>query len=166
MSVAPWDGRRLPYIDNFVNLLVVSGQWSVDKEEILRVLCPGGVAVFLNPQSQIQNPKLVKPRPKEIDDWTHYLHGPDNNAVAQDTVVGPPKHYQWIGSPDYLRHHDHLSGLSAMVSARGRIFYIMDLGPRWSVQMPPQWTLLRAMRSTGPFSGSGRSRSGIRTSGR
>lgn len=142
VSAAPWDGRRLPYIDNFVNLLVVSGQLSVDREEILRVLCPGGVAVFTDPKSEIENPELVKPWPKEIDEWTHYLHGPDNNAVAQDTVVGPPKHYQWIGSPDYLRHHDHLSGLSAMVSAGGRIFYIMDLGPRWSVQMPPQWTLL------------------------
>jgi len=142
VSVARWDGRGLPYIDNFVNLLVVSGQSPVDKEEILRVLCPRGVAIFLTPKSEIENPKLVKPWPKAIDDWTHYLHGPDNNAVAQDTVVGPPKHYQWVGSPDYLRHHDHLSGLSAMVSAGGRIFYIMDLGPRWSVQMPPQWTLL------------------------
>lgn len=142
VSVAHWDGQRLPYIDNFVNLLVVSGQSSVEKEEILRVLCPGGVAVFATDQGQLTTDKLVKPWPKEIDQWTHYLHGPDNNAVAQDTVVGPPKHYQWIGSPNYLRHHDHLSGLSAMVSARGRVFYIMDLGPRWSIQMPPQWTLL------------------------
>ena len=46
VSVAHWDGQRLPYIDNFVNLLVVRVPSSVEKEEILRVLCPGGVAVF------------------------------------------------------------------------------------------------------------------------
>ncbi|NLF73486.1 MAG: PQQ-binding-like beta-propeller repeat protein [Candidatus Anammoximicrobium sp.] len=142
VSAASWDGRRLPYINNFVNLCVVRGPSSVDRAELLRVLCPGGVAVFTTGQGTLAGDKLVKPRPQEIDDWTHYLHGPDNNAVAQDTVVGPPKHYQWIGSPDYLRHHDHMSGLSAMVSANGRLFYVMDLGPRWSIQMPPQWTLL------------------------
>ena len=142
VAVEPWDGRRLPYVDNLANLIVVSGPLSVAREEILRVLCPGGVAVFTTDHGQLTTDKLVKPWPKEIDEWTHYLHGPDNNAVANDTVVGPPQHYQWIGSPDYLRHHDHLSGLSAMVSARGRLFYIMDLGPRWSVQMPPQWTLV------------------------
>ncbi|MEW6357607.1 MAG: PQQ-binding-like beta-propeller repeat protein [Planctomycetota bacterium] len=142
VSVDTWDGKRLPYIDNFVNLLVASGEWGVASDEIMRVLAPNGVALLINPKSTIQNPKLMKPWPKEIDEWTHYLHGPNNNAVAQDTVVGPPKHYQWIGSPTYLRHHDHMSGLSALVSAKGRIFCIIDLGPRWSVQMPPKWTLI------------------------
>ena len=33
---------------------------------------------------------------KEIDEWTHYLHGPDNNAVADDTRVGPPRYMQWV----------------------------------------------------------------------
>ncbi|MBI5686233.1 MAG: PQQ-binding-like beta-propeller repeat protein [Verrucomicrobia bacterium] len=135
VSVEQWKSERLPYVDNFANLVVVSGDSRVTNDEILRVLAPNGVAL-------VGGRKTVKPWPKAIDEWTHYLHGPDNNAVANDTVVGPPKHYQWIGSPNYLRHHDHLSGLSAMVSAKGRVFYIMDLGPRWSVQMPPQWTLI------------------------
>jgi len=130
-----WSGERLPYVDNLVNLIVADKLGDVPMDEVLRVLAPGGVAL-------IGGKKTVKPWPKEMDEWTHYLHGPDNNAVANDTVIGPPKHYQWIGSPDYLRHHDHMSGLSAMVSAKGRLFYIMDLGPRWSVQMPPQWTLI------------------------
>ncbi|MBM3889697.1 MAG: hypothetical protein FJ388_11300, partial [Verrucomicrobia bacterium] len=142
VSADQFDGKRLPYVDNFANVIVTSGESRVTREELLRVLAPNGVALSVNPKSKIQNPKLVKPWPKEIDEWTHYLHGPDNNAVANDTVVGPPKHYQWIGSPNYLRHHDHLSGLSAMVSAKGRLFYIMDLGPRWSVQMPPRWALI------------------------
>ncbi len=139
VAVDHWSGRLLPYIDNFANLIVVSAGPQVAAEELLRVLAPGGVVVDARDE-----PRIVarKPWPEGIDEWTHHLHGPDNNAVAQDTMVGPPKHYQWIGSPDYLRHHDHLSGLSAMVSAAGRLFYIMDLGPRWSVQMPPKWTLV------------------------
>lgn len=135
VSIAEWDGGRLPYVDNFANVIVVADGQRVPKEEILRALAPEGVG-FMGGE------KIVKSRPADIDEWTHYLHGPDNNAVARDTVVGPPRHYQWIGSPNYLRHHDHLSGLSAMVSAKGRLFYIVDLGPRWSVQMPPKWTLL------------------------
>ncbi|NOZ23318.1 MAG: PQQ-binding-like beta-propeller repeat protein [Planctomycetes bacterium] len=142
VSVDQWDGKRLPYIDNFANLIVASGEWGVESDEIVRVLAPNGVALLTNPKSKIQNPKLHKPWPKNIDEWTHYLHGPDNNAVAQDTVVGLPKHYQWIAAPTWLRHHDSLSGLSAMVSTKGRIFYIIDLGPRWSIQMPPRWALM------------------------
>jgi len=143
VSVDRWRGGRLPYIDSVVNLLVISGPSSVDREEIERVLCPGGVAITAS-LDDVQQPldKFVKPWPEGIDQWTHYLHDASNNAVARDTVVGPPKHVQWLGDPPYLRHHDHLSGLSAMVSAGGRLFYIMDLGPRWSVQMPPQWTLI------------------------
>jgi outer membrane protein assembly factor BamB len=138
VSVDQFDGKRLPYVDNFVNLIVVSGESWVANDELLRVLAPNGVVIT----HHALRITLRKSWPKEIDEWTHYLHGPDNNAVANDTIVGPPRHYQWIGSPNYLRHHDHLSALSAMVSARGRVYYIMDLGPRWSVQMPPQWTLV------------------------
>ena len=43
--------------------------------------------------------KTVKPWPAEIDQWTHYLHGPDNNAVAHDARVGPPRHMQWLTQP-------------------------------------------------------------------
>jgi hypothetical protein len=56
--------------------------------EVMRVLSPGGVAL-------IDFKKTVKPWPKEIDNWTHLLHGPDNNAVALDSVVGPPRRIQW-----------------------------------------------------------------------
>jgi hypothetical protein len=88
-----WSGERLPYVDNLVNLIVADKLGDVPMDEVLRVLAPGGVAL-------IGGKKTVKPWPKEMDEWTHYLHGPDNNAVANDTVIGPPKHYQWIGSPD------------------------------------------------------------------
>jgi outer membrane protein assembly factor BamB len=139
VTVDRFDGRHLPYIYNLVNLVVGEDLGPVAMDEAMRVLCPNGVAYVKRGDTWT---KTVKPRPKEMDEWTHYLHDASNNAVAQDSLVGPPKHYQWIGTPRWLRHHDHMSGLSAMVSAKGRLFYIIDLGPRWSVQMPPRWTLI------------------------
>ena len=139
VAIDRWEGGSLPYIDNLANLIVSDGEQVVPEAEIRRVLAPSGVGYVR--RNGVWT-KTVKPRPAAIDEWTHYLHGPSNNAVAQDTVVGPPRRYQWVGGPRWLRHHDHLSGFSAMVSAAGRLFYIVDLGPRWSVQMPPRWTLL------------------------
>jgi outer membrane protein assembly factor BamB len=86
--------------------------------------------------------RTVKPWPPEIDQWTHYLHNASNNAVARDRIVGPPRSYQWIAEPRWARSHDHLSTFSAMVSAGGRIFAIVDEGPTASVAAPAQWQLI------------------------
>ena len=138
VSVARLQGDTLPYVDGSVNLLVAEDAQGIPRAEIDRVLAPLGVVCTRSGEGWERS---VKPWPQGIDEWTHYLHDSTNNAVAQDTVVGPPRHVQWIGTPHWLRHHDHMSGFSAMVSARGRIFYVVDMGPRWSVQMPPKWTL-------------------------
>jgi len=127
-------GARLPYIENFVNLVVADKPDGVAMEEVMRVLAPNGVAY-------IGGQKTVKPRPKDIDEWTHYLHDPSNNAVAHDSEVGPLARMQWIAAPFYSRHHDHMSGASAMVSANGRNFYIFEDAPRASILIPPQWHL-------------------------
>jgi len=143
VSVEQWTGNRLPYVDNLVNLLVISdGKAKLAEEEIQRVLAPQGVAIRLNPQSTIQNPKFTKPWPKEIDEWTHYLHGPDNNAVAHDALVGPPRHMQWVGSPRWSRHHDNMASMSALVSAGGRLFYILDEGQTSTLMTPSKWALI------------------------
>ncbi len=135
VSVERFDGKTLPYADNLVNLLVSEDLGKVPMDEVMRVLAPNGVAY-------IKGKKTVKPRPKEIDEWTHYLHDASNNAVAHDSVVGPPRRLQWVGSPKWARHHDHMASLSAMVSAGGRVFYIFDEGSTASLQMPPKWTLI------------------------
>jgi len=70
-----------------------------------------------------------KPWPSDIDEWTHYLHGPDGNPVAQDRVVAPPKHYQWISGPLWMRSHETDSSVSTLVTARGRLFAIVDEAP-------------------------------------
>ena len=135
VTVDTFDGKHLPYTDNLVNLLVVSnGKCRVSSEEVMRVLVPRGVAI-------INGKKTTKPWPKDIDEWTHFLHGPDNNAVAEDTRIEPPRYTQWVSGPRWGRSHDHLSSLSAAVSASGRIFYIIDEGSIASVKSPSVWTL-------------------------
>lgn len=58
--IEKWTGPQLPYADNLVNLIVVNGQLlvgsrplAVAREELLRVLCPGGVAVFATDDGQL-----------------------------------------------------------------------------------------------------------------
>jgi len=138
VSVDRFDGKQLPYVDNLVNLVVLE-TGDVPAEEIMRVLCPGGAVTTLKGDRWIST---VKPRPKGIDEWTHYLHDATNNAVANDTVIGPPRHLQWVGSPPWARHHDHMASTSALVSAAGRIFYIFDEGPTSAIQLPAKWSLI------------------------
>jgi outer membrane protein assembly factor BamB len=139
VSVEKLESDRLPYIDNLVNLVVSEDLGAVPMSEVMRVLCPNGVAYI---KSNGRWTKTVKPRPKDIDEWTHDLHDASNNAVAHDTVIGPPRRMQWVGSPRYSRHHDRMSSVSAVVSAGGRVFYIFDEAPDASILIPSQWALI------------------------
>ncbi|MDP6544917.1 MAG: PQQ-binding-like beta-propeller repeat protein [Phycisphaerae bacterium] len=141
VSVQHWDkGKKyLPYADNLVNLVVAEDLGNIPTSEVTRVLAPLGVAWIKSGGSW---KKISKPWPADIDEWTHYLHAPDNNAVAQDTRVGLPKHVQWIGFPKFARSHEQLASVSAMVSSGGRIFYLIDEGLRSDIRMPPRWKLV------------------------
>jgi len=132
-------GEQLPYIDNLVNLVVCDNLGDVSMKEVMRVLCSKGVAYVKQRGKWV---KTVKPRPREIDDWTHYLYDASNNAVSHDTVVGPLGRIQWVGSPRYGRHHDRMSSVSAAVSAGGRVFYIIDEASPASILIPPKWSLV------------------------
>lgn len=137
VSARQWDGHRLPYTDNLVNLIVADKLDGVTNEELLRVLAPRGVAL-------IGGKKTVKPWPQDIDEWSHYYHGPDGNPVANDRVVGPPKHYQWLAGPLWMRDHDTDSSISTIVTARGRMFYIVDEAPialAGQHSLPDKWCL-------------------------
>jgi len=139
VSVDCFEGRALPYADNLVNLIVAEDLGEVAMAEVIRVLCPGGTAYV---GSGGEWTKTVKPRPAEIDEWTHYLHSADNNPVAEDSVVGPPRHFQWIAKPRFSRSHDHLASVSAVVSSGGRVFYIVDEGSIAFVAASPRWRLV------------------------
>jgi len=134
-----FDGKTLPYIDNTVNLVVAGAGCQVSGDEIIRVLAPKGVAYLRQGDAWT---KTIKPWPKDIAEWTHYHYGPQGTMVGKDRVVGPPRRIQWVGGPKWLRNHDFMSSLHAMVSSGGRIFYIIDEGLRNHIFLPSRWTLI------------------------
>ncbi len=139
VTAETFDGKHLPYAENLINLLVIEESANLSAEEIKRVMAPRGVVLM---QKGGRWRKRAKPWPDDIDEWTHFLHGPDNNAVAEDTRVLPPRHTQWVAGPRWGRSHDHLSSVSAVVSSSGRLFYIIDEGPIASVKAPSRWMLV------------------------
>ena len=143
VSVDRWDGAQLPYIDNLVNLIVAEDAGGLRDEELLRVLAPRGVA-YVNSGGNNYAPwrKLVKPQPPAIDQWTHYLHDPQGTMVSRDAVVGPPRRMQWVDDPKWMRNHDFMCSFSGMVSAGGRIFYIIDEGLRQHIYLPGRWAVV------------------------
>lgn len=139
ISVECFSGTVLPYTDRLVNLLVAENLGDVPMEEVMRVLVPNGIAYIKRGD---QWNKIVNPRPKEMDEWTHYLHNPSGNAVSKDKLIGFLRQMQWVGGPKYSRHHDHMSSASAMVSSGGRLFYIFDHASSQSIQLPSKWQLV------------------------
>ena len=140
VSVDRFDGTQLPYAENLVNLLVAEDVGRVSMAEVMRVLVPRGVACL---KTDGRWTKTVKPWPAEIDEWTHWLHGADGNAVAQDTVAGPPRRLQWIAGPVWSRHHNSVPSVSAVVSAGGRLFSIVDDAPvSMDGSAPDRWSLV------------------------
>ena len=142
-------------------------------EEVLRVLAPLGTAYLRLPSDAAEAARWTervsaalrslgvkdispfeaggrwvrvrKPWPPDIDEWTHYLHGADGNPVAADRVVGPPRRYQWISGPLWLRSHETDSSVSTLVTARGRLFGIVDEAPISLVgqhPLPDKWSLV------------------------
>ncbi|MHC4168819.1 MAG: outer membrane protein assembly factor BamB family protein, partial [Planctomycetota bacterium] len=154
----------LPYAENLINLIVVDDYAGVAAkglavDEVFRVLAPLGVAYFGRAESLTAKlaesgfaasragawVKAVKPWPKEIDEWTHNLHDADGNPVANDSVVAPPKHYQWISGPTWLRSHESDSSVRTIVTSRGRLFYIADeapIGLPGDHDLPDKWFLI------------------------
>ncbi|KPL23194.1 MAG: hypothetical protein AMJ75_06555 [Phycisphaerae bacterium SM1_79] len=141
VSVERYSGSVLPYTDNLINLIVVQDAGKVSRDEMMRVLAPGGVAcVYRNGKWR----KTVKAWPDNIDQWSHFLHDASNNAVANDSVVGPPRSLQWVAPPLWLRSHETPSGIQSPVSAGGRLFYFFDEGliGITDERLPDRWSLI------------------------
>lgn len=135
VSVDRLSGEKLPFIDNLVNLIVVDDSVDFPFNEVMRVLAPNGVVMTRGKSGWN---KTVKPRLRRMDEWNQYFHNSQGNMVSRDEIIGPIKHYQWISGPRWGRHHDTVASMSAMVSADGRVVYIMDEGPRESIQLPSE----------------------------
>jgi len=137
VSVDQLRGGRLPYADNLVNLVVAKDLGGVSMDEVLRVLVPNGVAY-------IGGTKTVKPRPTDMGEWSHHLHGADGNPVTADRLVGPPKQMQWLAGPKWQRDHDTDANINALVTAGGRVFYMVDEAPislPGANGLPDKWLL-------------------------
>ncbi|MCF7848380.1 MAG: PQQ-binding-like beta-propeller repeat protein [Kiritimatiellales bacterium] len=122
VTAGQFDGKVLPYSDELVNLLVIDSAFQVPNSEILRVLAPEGVALM-------NGKKMVKPRPGDIDQWSHWLHDSGGNAVAMDRKVGPPRSLRWVAGPRWSRSHEMPTSVGSTVTSGGRIFMIFDDAP-------------------------------------
>ena len=141
VSVEQFSDSSLPYTDNLINLVVVQDKGKIPMDEIMRVLVPGGIVCV---ERNDKWDKMVKAWPGNIDQWTHFLHDASNNAVANDSVVGPPRSLQWVAPPLWLRSHETPSGIQSPVLASGRIFYFFDEGliGITDERLPDRWSLI------------------------
>ena len=89
-------GKTIELADNLAGAVLVgpSAPGEIDEGEILRVLYPGGKAVF-------GERELIKPAPPGLDDWSHPYHGPDNNPQSRDRIARAPYLTQFLAEPKF-----------------------------------------------------------------
>jgi len=146
VSVECGSFKHLPYADNLANLVVVhdlpalTGK-GLSFKEVVRILAPRGAACLgktsiAKIRSHLEKSKVTgitvtdsgtwticrKAFPADMDEWTHYRHGPDGNAVSTDTV-GVPNALRWQAGPLYQVGR-HYYGGGSPVSANGRLFTV------------------------------------------
>lgn len=139
VSVMLWNEKKLPYVDNLATLVVCDEGNAIPADEIMRVLRPLGAAAIKRDGKWTAT---TKPRPEGVDEWEQHYHGADNNAVARDTVVGPPRRFQWIAEPEWQRAHLTMPSINSMVSAGGRLFTVEDLGSAEHPALPGKFALV------------------------
>jgi outer membrane protein assembly factor BamB len=120
----------LPYTENLVNALIL-GQSTIPLQEIFRVMAPDAVLIVPDTTNGSAEQLALagfaairkmdgiltarKPRPANIDSWSHPRHGADGNAVSTDTAVGPPRRIRWVAAAR--------NEVEGMVTAGGRNYY-------------------------------------------
>jgi outer membrane protein assembly factor BamB len=120
VSVEHWTSKTLPYADGLVNLVVSEDLGRISKDEVMRVLCPNGVALI---RGNAGWTKTVKPRPKEMGEWTHTLCDAGSNLLCEDTLLGPPTDVQWLTGTQWVTGGRKSSTFAVVVSS-GRIFHL------------------------------------------
>lgn len=106
VTVAVWQtAPRLPLGDHMANLVVAdldslpadSLPVALSEDEVRRVLAPVRGRALIGTGSRWRS--LEKPMPTGMDEWTHFFHGPDGNAVSRDTAIGVPNALRFIAGP-------------------------------------------------------------------
>jgi outer membrane protein assembly factor BamB len=110
------DPASIHLASNLASVVIVSeaARAQVPKEEILRVLHPGGTAHV--GEGALGEPTLVKPAPEGVDSWSHPYHGPDNNPQSTDQVARKPYLTQFLAEPKFVPMPE------VSVAAGGRVF--------------------------------------------
>lgn len=138
VSILPWSAKKLPYVDNLATLVVCEDA-AVPTEELMRVVRPfGALAVKRDGKWTVSS----KPQLSGADQWEQHFHGADNNAVASDSVVGPPRRYQWLGEPEWQRAHLTMPSINSIVSSKGRLFTVEDLASAEHPALPGKQALV------------------------
>lgn len=141
--------ERLPYADNLANAVIVEdARLVLGKEtlaaEIVRVLCPEGVALVgqegeagvlkarfkalgMGAEEVERAGRLWlqfrKPRPADMDEWTHSRYAANGHAVSGDRA-GTPVGLRWLAGPSFPRVRKR--GARAALTAGGRVFSVAD----------------------------------------
>ena len=123
-SVEKIAAGALPYVRHLCNLIVVEemkalADHGVSREELMRVLAPGGMLCVLEDGRWTQT---IQPRPEGMDDWTHPHHGPDGNMVSTDRLARFPVGLRWIGST--AKSINSWTGVRGWVLANGRCYIV------------------------------------------
>ena len=109
----------LPYAANLVNLLVADldalGPKAPAMDEILRVLAPGGAAYLKKGGAWAGT---IKPRPPEMDEWTHFDYGPEGNGVSHDRLVRPSNFVQWTAGVQEIKLGGNPAGFRVYAGTR------------------------------------------------
>ena len=122
-------GRELPLPPNLAMLVVVEDMAAlaaagVAKDEILRVVAPGGSLCILESGKWTAT---TKPRPAEMDEWPQAHHGADGNLVSNDRAVSFPLEFRWIdGVPFDRGGFGECASCRAVVLAGGRCFTVSN----------------------------------------
>ncbi len=127
-------GDVLPYVDNLIDVVSLPADRLTNGllKESLRVINPNGFVFVVGADAKIiQECSLIECvhiEEKEggycitklpqtgVDEWPHWFHGPDNNAVSNDTNLLVHDRMQWLSGPH------HAATPSMTVTAGGRVF--------------------------------------------
>jgi outer membrane protein assembly factor BamB len=149
VSASRLRGTTLPHTDAIVNRLLVLEGSGLDAREMERVLAPGGTALVWD-DGDLK--RYRKERSADTDEWSHARYDATGNAVSRDARAGPPNYLQWEALPRWNRG----TKTSCLVSAGGRIFYILDDAPfsssvaSWSLTARDAYNGIRLWRQALP----------------
>jgi outer membrane protein assembly factor BamB len=132
----PW--TRIHLADNLADAVIVRGDATkaTMRDDLLRVLRPQGKLLGADAD-------VVKPFPKDIDEWSHPYHGPDNNPQSRDRLARAPYLTHFTAEPWYCPMP------LTTVASGGRLFKVFG----HIAVKEREWPLLNTLIAQNAFNG-------------